>query len=88
MERYTKDDDAILDYKVNWADWLGVDTIVSSDWTVPTGITEEAASNTTTTATVWLSGGTIRNTYIVTNRIVTAAGRTDERSIRVYVAER
>jgi hypothetical protein len=88
MERYTKDDDAVLDYGFDWSEWLGTDTIVSSVWTVPTGISQEAESETTTTTTVWLSGGTIGNTYTITNRIVTTAGRTDERSLRVYVAER
>jgi hypothetical protein len=85
---FVKDPSAVVDYQVNWAAWLGVDTISTSTWTVPTGITQNSATNTTTTATIWLSGGTAGTTYTLVNRIVTAAGRTDERSIRVLVRQR
>ncbi|MDP9479818.1 MAG: hypothetical protein M3R38_29855 [Actinomycetota bacterium] len=60
-----------------------------------------APSFTGTATTVWLSGGTIgggeeigisrgtsQRAYRVTNTITTSAGRTDERSIFVAVAER
>jgi hypothetical protein len=85
---FVKDPSAVVDYQVNWAAWLGVDTISTSTWTVPTGITQNSATSTTTTATIWLSGGTAGTTYTLVNRIVTAAGRTDERSIRVLVRQR
>lgn len=90
MASYIKDSAAVLDYGFDWSTdgWLGVDTIATSTWTVPAGLTSEATSNTTTTATVWLSGGTAGTVYQVTNRIVTAAGRTDERSFTVRVADR
>jgi hypothetical protein len=76
-----KDPNDILDYTINWATWLGSDTIASSIWSVPTGLTQVTASNSTTAATIWLSGGAAGSTYIVTNQIVTAAGRTKEDSI-------
>lgn len=85
---YIKDPNAELDYTVNWASYLGADTISSSDWTVPDGITNELEANTTTTATVWLSGGTVGTKYHLVNRIVTAGGRTDDRSVYVKVKER
>ncbi len=85
MTLYEKDPSAVLDYQVNWATWLGTDTISTSTWTVPTGLTKDSDTNTTTTATAWLSGGTAGRTYTVTNRIVTAGGRTDERSFQVKV---
>lgn len=88
MEVFRKDGAATLDYRVDWEEWLDGDTIATSTWTVPAGLTQGAATNSTTTATVWLSGGTVGTTYQVTNRVVTAAGRTDERSFRVYVTER
>jgi hypothetical protein len=73
----TKDPDAVLDYQVDWSAWLGVDTISTSTWVVPTGITKNSDTKTTTTATIWLRGGTAGTLYLVTNRIVTAGGRTD-----------
>ncbi len=85
---FIKDPDEILDYKVDWSDWLVSDTINTSTWTVPAGLTAGAASNTTTTATQWISGGTAGTTYTVTNRIVTAGLRTAERSITIKVQSR
>lgn len=87
---FTKDPASTLDYTVDWDgdDWLGTDTIATSTWTVPSGLTQASSSNTTTTATVWLSGGVADQDYDVTNKIVTAGGRTDERTIRVQVRQR
>lgn len=85
--KYQKRKLAVLDYQVNWATWLGSDTIVTSTWTVETGLTKDSISNTTTTATVWLSGGTVDETYEVVNTIVTTGGRTDYRTIVIEVID-
>ena len=85
---FTKDPSAVLDYEINWATWLDDDTISTSDWIVPVGITEHSSSNTTTTATIWLSGGTDGKSHEVTNRIVTAAGRTDDRTLTIKMKQR
>lgn len=85
---YVKDPDAILDYSINWSSWLVTgDTIATSTWTAETGITVDSDSNTTTAATVWLSGGTLGESYDVTNHIVTDAGREDDRTITILVRE-
>lgn len=91
--QYIKDPDGVLDYGIDWSSWLGDDTIASSDWMVPTGITEvddddHPTTNTTTTTTIWLSGGTSGVTYRIVNHIVTAAGREDDRSIYIRVADK
>lgn len=83
-----KDPDALLDYAIDWTQWLDGDTILTSDWTVAVGLTKESQFNTTTVATVWLSGGVAGTSYTVTNRITTAGGRTDDRSITIRVKER
>lgn len=87
MKHYTKDPDDTVDYSVDWSQWLESDTIQSSTWTLPAGITlgPIGSSNTTTKATVWLTGGTADNDYVVTNRIVTVGGRTKDRSILIEV---
>ena len=88
MSTFTKDPDATLDYQVDWSDWLGGDTISTSSWNVPNGITLDTDTNTTTTATAWLSGGSVNKSYEITNRIVTAGGRTDDRTITINVKQR
>ena len=83
-----KDPNATLDYKLDWSAWLTTDTISTVTWTVPTGITQTAATNTTTSATIWLSGGTVGTRYTVVCRITTTAGRIDERSLLVSVQQK
>lgn len=83
MSVYIKDPQAVLDYGFDWqADGYlaSGETISTSTWTAATGLTVQSSSNTTTTTTVWLSGGTHGEDYLITNRIVTNGGRTDERS--------
>ena len=81
-----KDPDSVLDYTVDWSRWLGSDTISTSAWTVD-GITKDSDSSTTTTTTIWVSGG--NSPYgSATNKIVTAGGRTVERTIRFYRREK
>ena len=88
MFAVVKDPQATLDYRFDWAAWLTTDTIATVTWTVPTGITQTAITNTTTTATIWLSGGTVGTRYTVVCRITTAAGRIDERSLVVSVQQK
>lgn len=84
----TKDPDAILDYTIDWSNWLSTDTIASSSFTVPAGLSQpQAATHDNTTATCWLSSGTAGEKYLITNRIVTAAGRTQDRSFVLQIAE-
>jgi hypothetical protein len=79
-----KDPEGVLDYEIDWSDRLDGDTISSSDWEIEAGITE-GSSNTTTVTKIWLSGGTIGEKYVLTNRIVTAGGRTMDQSTRIAV---
>lgn len=82
MQVYRKDPDATLDYMVDWSSWMvSGDSIVSSTWIVPVGIVKASDSYTSTTATVWLSGGAVGSEYSVTNRVVTTQGRIDDRTI-------
>jgi len=88
VKYFKKDPGEVLDYQVDWTTWLNSDTIATSTWTVPTGITKNSDTNTSTTATIWLSGGTVSTTYTLTNVITTAGGRTAERSIVISVQSR
>ena len=86
MTTFIKDPQSALDYGFDWSDWLDTgDTVSTSTWKVPAGITNHSESRTTTTTTVWLSGGTVGATYKITNRVVTVDGRTVDRSFYVKV---
>jgi hypothetical protein len=86
---YTKDPDAVLDWLFDWTPWLGIgETISTSTFIITPGLTKNSNTNTATTATVWLSGGAAGKPYLVTNRIVTNQGRTDDRSITIRVKDR
>lgn len=87
---YTKDPAAELDYKFDWSDWLPAgDTIQDASVTATAGLTVAPDLTVTATAvTCWLSGGTAGLDYTVTCHIETAAGRVDERSIKIQVRER
>jgi hypothetical protein len=95
-----KDPSAVLDYKFDFAsstngnggsDWLqSGETISSHTITEDSGITVDSSSitDTSTSVTVWLSGGTAGTTYRIACLVVTSAGREDEQSIFVPVGQR
>jgi len=87
-DTFLKDPNAVLEYINDWSDWLNGDTIATSTWTVPTGITKDSSTNTTTTATIWLSGGTVGENYTAVNHIVTTAGRAEDRSLYFTIVQR
>ncbi len=94
-----KDPDAVVDYTFDWNDgYLDAassppETISTSTWAVdptpsPAELTVSSNSKTDTTATAFLSGGTVGRVYRVTNHVVTSGSRTDERTVMVRVEER
>lgn len=90
-----KDPSAVLDYFVDWTKdryggpgWLGADTITISTWSVPAGITKASESLAAGKATIWLSGGTLGQTYTVTNHITTAGGRQNEQSLYIQIVDK
>lgn len=88
---FLKDPAAVLDYKFDWSSWLASgETISTQTTTAATGLTVDSSSitDTNTTVTAWLSGGTAGTEYTVTNQIVTSSSRTDERAIRIRVENR
>ena len=63
------------------------DLILTSTWTVGSGLTYVTDSKSANKTTVWLSGGTAGSDYVVTNRIVTSAGRTQDQSFTIKVRD-
>lgn len=88
IERRYKDPDEVVNFGIDWVDYLGSDTITGSSWTVPAGITQVSAVFTTTQATIKLSGGTLGSIYRVTNRITTSTGETVDQSIDIEIIEK
>lgn len=74
-----------LNYSVDWSRWLGTDTIATSVWTTPTGINSSLQTNSATTTSIWISGGTIHTYYDFINTINTNGGQTKTATIRIYV---
>lgn len=86
---WEKDPDARLDWIWDWSDWLDAgETITLSVFTVSAGLVLDTSTNSTTTATVWLTGGTAGQPYSVANRITTSVGRIDEKTITIRVTNR
>jgi hypothetical protein len=93
MSFLLKDPTAILDYEVDWgADYLDNDTLSASVWSVAPseagGVSIAASAFDATTASVTAAGGVSGRTYSLTNHVVTASGREDERSIVLRVEQR
>lgn len=86
-QSFNKDPEAVSDFAVKWEDWLANDAIVASTWTVPAGIVEDHNAFLGFQAIIWLSGGTVGETYTLINHIVTDKGRTEDRSIFITVKE-
>ena len=80
-----KDPDDVLDFVIDWSQWLGDDTIAASTWIMPSGITENSSQFSNTTATIWVAGGTDGTLYSITNRITTASGRQRDQSVTLPV---
>lgn len=90
MAVYKKDPNAVLDYTFDWTAYLTPtgDAISSVTWVLTSGITKASQSNSTTTATAFVSGGVAGNVETLTCRIVTTGGRTDDRSIYLKIIDR
>lgn len=86
---FEKDPDAVLDYSFDWEDWLCEgDTITASTWATPAGITEDSDSFTDDTTTVWLSGGTVGESYDLVNHVTTNEGREEDRTLTICIRQR
>lgn len=96
-----KDPDAVLDYVFDFkqrtnrskgTDWLGSsETITSSTVTVVEGdVTVDSSGETDsdTSVTAWVSGGTAGTTAKLRCRVTTSDARTDDRTMIIRVRER
>ena len=95
MITFNKDPNAKLDYSFDWREWLVADTIFSHSLMVdPTAeeggltvATEPAPTENNGIVTFWLQGGNDGETYNVTCRVQTPAGRTDDRTMKIRIKQ-
>lgn len=86
---YIKDPQATLDYSFDWTDWLGTgETISSTSWTVPAGLTKVSEVATSYISTCRISGGVLGTSYTVTCQITTNLGEIDQRSLQLTIQDR
>lgn len=86
-----KDPSAVLDYGFDWTakGWLVTgETISSHTVTVGAGLTKDSDSESSGVVTIWLSGGTAGEQYLLSCEIITSLGRTDTRSRNILVEDR
>ncbi len=81
---YLKDPQAVLDYKIDLADWLQpAETITLVTATASVGLTVDSTSSDATGAIAWVSGGTHGENYELTISWQTNQGRTDEQTLLI-----
>ena len=82
-----KDPDEVLDYQFDWSLRLADgETISTSQMILEDGtVTIDSATFSGGLTTVWLSGGTVDDVNIITNRVVTSESRTYDESARVRI---
>lgn len=93
MSLLLKDPSAVLDYAVDWGDqYLDGDLLLESSWSIAPseggGVAVLTDSFDHRTSRVKLSGGLEGRIYRVRNRVVTAGGREDSRSLVLRVEAR
>ncbi len=86
MKLYIKDPAAKLDYMFDWTEFLGSDTIQTSTWTIPSGLTgsgEAIISNNKTK--IFLAGGTLGKRYEIQNKVVSLGGREELQTFFILI---
>jgi hypothetical protein len=84
-----KDADAILDYPVDFSDWLTdmADSYASYTITTHGGLVCDSSIHSLGVITPILSGGKVGTVASFTIRIVTSGGRTDDRTLWLKIVE-
>lgn len=94
MSYLLKDPDAVLDYRIDWgADYLAAgELLAASEWSVVPdeagGVSIAGDDFDASSSTVKAAGGVAGHVYSLVNRVTTAAGRVDDRSIVLRVEAR
>jgi hypothetical protein len=85
----TKAPEETKDFSLDWSKDIGTDTIATSTWTVSpssAGISASSIASNATLTTIWIAGGIAGQIYIARNIVVTANGRSMEKTLRLLVS--
>jgi hypothetical protein len=89
MKVWIKEDpNDVADFTLDWTSELAGDLITASEWLeIEAGITTDSRPDTftSTSTTIWVGGGTMGQTYSLTNRITTAGGRIFDQTVELRV---
>lgn len=89
MASYLLDPNDVLDFAVDWTDWLETgETITAKTVNATAGVTVDSHSEAAGVVTVWLSGGVLNARAIVTCHVTTSNARQADQSFGVLVAQR
>lgn len=90
-----KDPYAVLDYSLDWENWMPsgevISTIAVTAETISgdaNPLTIDSSTNTDYIVTAYISGGTVGSIYNVEYKIVTDNSKQDSRNFRIKVVER
>lgn len=88
MTEHEQSEAAVLDYTVDWTDFLQpAETISTHAFIAETGVTLGTPALTGATHVVFVSGGVGGRAYRITSRITTNQGRTQEQSFLLRITE-
>ncbi len=89
IKKFKKDPNAVLDYTIDWSDWLvsGDEIINATAVSVTAGLTIGSVTSTANVVTVWVSSGVAGSEYDVVIHVTTAGGRQDDRTITIVCRE-
>jgi hypothetical protein len=94
FDTFCKDPDERLDYSIDWSARLSQgEDIVSSTWDVDPGngtLIVVTTTHGTSSATIWIEGGTMDADYLLTNHVTTdsSPARRFDRTIRIKIRQR
>ena len=78
--------DSVLDYVIDWDQWLEESDVISSSiWAADSPLTIQRETNTENRAVAFISGGEVNREYTVVNTIVTTGGRTHCQEIIIRI---
>jgi hypothetical protein len=84
---FEKDPDSTTDFAFDWSADLDGDTLSTSVFLLPDGLTQVSVIMEPTRTAIFVSGGSCGAIYRITNRVTTSGGRSWDKTIYIKVTE-